>query len=174
MNLVQGIQQGAKNIFSQKVYLFVAVLASIFFFFLSSIVNNYFSFGSVSFTLLFEHISTLLSFLLPFASSIIILNSLLGGLLASASLFLILRQIRAGFVSGTTGILTSLIVPACPSCALGILGLGGIGSVLVYLPFKGAEIGFLSVVILSTLLLYVLAKASKTSCTLSSNRRKKK
>lgn len=65
-------------------------------------------------------------------------------------------------VGGST--LISIVGSGCASCGLPILALLGLGGSVAYLPFKGMELSYLSVILL-TISLYVLIKQNKiNSC----------
>ncbi len=50
----------------------------------------------------------------------------------------------------TMGTILGLAAPGCASCGIGLLSAVGLTSVIAYLPFKGIEIGFLSIALLLT------------------------
>ena len=80
------------------------------------------------------------------------------------SVFLVKRQISTEAYAGFASLLTGVLAPACPSCALGLLTLLGLGSFLTILPFKGAELGFLAVMVLLFSLAYLSKKIVTKGC----------
>lgn len=50
----------------------------------------------------------------------------------------------------TIGAILGVAAPGCASCGIGVLSVFGLTSSLAVLPFKGAEIGFISVALLAT------------------------
>jgi len=95
---------------------------------------------------------------------LVITLSLLAGIVTSFSIFIIRRQISTNFSGSITGIITAIIAPACPSCALGIFSVLGLGGLLTFLPFKGLEIGLISLIILIITLVYLAKKINTKSC----------
>tara|TARA_Y100000310_G_scaffold343027_1_gene448807 strand:+ start:4416 stop:4982 length:567 start_codon:yes stop_codon:yes gene_type:complete len=60
------------------------------------------------------------------------------------------RSLRSSInKSGTAGMMVGATAPACASCSIGLLSFIGLAGVLSYLPFKGKELGILSIGLLS-------------------------
>lgn len=83
---------------------------------------------------------------------IMILIAILTGMVISLITMKVRMKIKFKEHAGkkaTIGIVLGLFAPACASCGLGLISIVGLGSVLAYLPFKGIEIGILSVILLA-------------------------
>jgi len=59
--------------------------------------------------------------------------------------------------------LLGIVGSGCVACGLPILSLLGLGSSLAYLPYRGAELSYLSLVLLS-ISLFVLVRSRNSSC----------
>jgi hypothetical protein len=90
--------------------------------------------------------------------------SLLSGIVLSLSLFLLKRQLSYSAGIGLSGIITSILTPACSSCALGLAGILGIGGFLSVLPFKGMELGVVGIVLLLISIVYLSKKITMIIC----------
>ncbi len=94
---------------------------------------------------------------------VLILISTLAGVVASLSVYLIKRKFSSGIVGGS-GVLFSVVAPTCPSCSIGLLSMLGIGGFLSVLPFKGLELGFLSVILLLISVVFLSKKIVTKTC----------
>ncbi|MBI2666939.1 hypothetical protein HYX13_04975 [Candidatus Woesearchaeota archaeon] len=98
---------------------------------------------------------------------LLLTSSLLAGIVITFSSFLIKRQVAGGMESAEAslpGLILSILLPACPSCALSIFGLFGIGSSLAFLPLKGIEFGLLTLFVILISLFYLAKKVTTTVC----------
>ncbi len=83
----------------------------------------------------------------------LILISVLTGLLVA--LLIARTTVRRTPSSSTAGVISTLgmgtgaVLPGCASCGIGLAASLGLGSTLAALPFKGAEISLLAIVLLS-------------------------
>lgn len=130
--------------------------------------------------LLTDHFSWKLTFLLiqgifsSFTLSslfLLIASCLLAGMVITFSVFLIKRQVSGSTESAEAslpGIVLSILLPACPSCAPSIFGLFfglfGVGSSLAVLPLQGLEFGLLTVIVIMITLMYLSKKIVSTTC----------
>ena len=103
-------------------------------------------------------------------SSIVIL--ILVALLTGANFTLLFGKIRemksfkgVHFVVGGNSLL-GIIGSGCATCGLPILSLLGLGGSIMYLPFHGAELSYISFVLL-IISLYLLNKNNSKSCAVS-------
>ena len=102
----------------------------------------------------------------------------LTALLTGANLTLLVRQIKAlrtaqnlHFVVGGNTLL-GLVGSGCTACGLPILSILGISGSIIYLPFRGAEISYLAVVLLS-ISFYLLLRSvfEKEYCAIPSKKK---
>ena len=100
----------------------------------------------------------------------------LTAILTGANLTLLVRQIKLlhraqnlHFVVGGNTLL-GLVGSGCAACSLPILSLLGLSGSIIYLPFRGAEISYLAVILLS-ISFYLLLKSvfEKEYCVVPSN-----
>ena len=78
--------------------------------------------------------------------------SVLTGIVIALIVFKLRLKTRVknqGGVKATFGIILGLLAPSCASCGLGLISIVGLSSVPVFLPFKGMEIGILSIALLA-------------------------
>lgn len=142
-----------------KYFILFIVVASIFFLFnllvqnLSLLKTSITHYSLNTTFVLFSSILKGSFLLLPLHSRILLLLiSLLVGIVVMLIIFKIAaakKQALAGTKAATLGALVGLAVPACAACGIGLLSIIGLGSVLLYLPWKGIEISVLSVFLLS-------------------------
>ncbi len=99
----------------------------------------------------------------PASFIVLILISALGGMTLSFMAYLLRRQ--AGFsTAGPLGILASILIPACPSCAIGVIPFLGLGGFLSTLPFKGLAFSIIGIAILVASILFMSGKIVAASC----------
>lgn len=67
--------------------------------------------------------------------------------------------------------LFGIIGSGCAACGLPILSLLGLGGSVIYLPYHGAELSYLSFILLATSL-YLLLKNTSSACTISYEKNK--
>ena len=92
--------------------------------------------------------------------------SVLAGIVTAMTVFLVKRQVKWN-LKATSSILVSLIAPACPSCGIGLLSILGFGGFLAMLPFKGLELGFISIGLLGVSIIYLSNKITTKTCSIS-------
>jgi len=165
MKSLQNIKEALEEVYNRKMYYLYTFLVAGLMFTINALLRNYkllfpnFSL-SLFFTLLTGFPSTI-----PLASLInLIIISLLSGIVAAMSVFLVKRQISTRAYAGFTSLLTGVLAPACPSCALGLLTLLGLEVFLTILPFKGVELGVLAVMVLLFSLAYLSEKIVTKVC----------
>ncbi|MBI2665056.1 hypothetical protein HYX12_00355 [Candidatus Woesearchaeota archaeon] len=149
-----------KSVYSFKISLVLTVIGTAFFFIFPLVINNIgilFSEFSLS---LYGAISVMNVYSLVLLS----LTSVLAGIVMTMIFFLLQRQISGSIGLSLPGMFLSIIAPACPSCALGLLGILGLGGLLTILPFKGLELGFLGILLLSISLVHLVNKINATVC----------
>tara|TARA_Y100000310_G_C20653794_1_gene800897 strand:+ start:910 stop:1410 length:501 start_codon:yes stop_codon:yes gene_type:complete len=162
MKYLDDVLLAMKDVYASKRYIFFSVIVSFLIFSFNLLINNY--------RLVFSDFSLVPSLLLGSLSSIslgplifIILMSLMAGIVLAFSLYLVSRQM-SGASASASGIVVSLIAPACPSCAIGLLSVLGVGGFVSVLPFKGLELGVLGVIILGVSLVYLSKKVNVKVC----------
>lgn len=165
MKFIQNIKKALKEVFSQKKYYLYTILAASLMFTINALLRNYkLLFLNFSFSLFFIFLVGFPS-TIPLSSLInLIIISLLSGIVVAMSVFLVRRQISMEAYTGFASLLTGVLAPACPSCALGLLTLLGLGSFLAILPFKGAELGVLAIIVLFFSLTYLSKKIITIVC----------
>ena len=154
-----------KQVYNEKQYLVITVVAALLLFSLNAIIRNYqLLVSQFSFQLLFFLILGLKTTftLVGFISLIVI--SLLGGMVIAYSAFLIRRQLSLSVGVGAPSILAAVLAPACPSCAVGLFGILGLGGFLTFLPWKGQEFNVVAIIIALLSLAYLSQKITATTC----------
>lgn len=165
MKYTNNIKEALNQVYSEKRYILFSGLFSIFVFSFNAAIRNYkLLFSEFSVSLLLNLIIGLHSTMSPVSLVFLILISLLSGIVFSLSIFLLRRQITYSAGIGLSGIITSILTPACSSCALGLAGVLGISGVLSLLPFKGLELGILGIVLLGMSIMYLSGKISTKVC----------
>jgi len=148
------------EVLSRKRYTAIFILTSFIFFSFGVIPKNirllYALIGNIT---LFDYIKViLLLYYAWFKNNLIhtiiifITISLLVGITFSLVIFKINAKKKfKGTLpkSGSAGIILGILVPACLPCGIGLLSILGFASALTFLPFKGLEVGLISVVLLS-------------------------
>ncbi len=66
--------------------------------------------------------------------------------------------------ASSSGVLLSILAPACPSCGIGVLSVVGFGSVGAALPLGGQEIGLLGILVLGVSILFVSKQIAAPHC----------
>lgn len=159
MKYTNNIKEALNQVYSEKRYIIFSGLFSIFVFSFNAAIRNYkLLFSGFSVSLLLNLIIGVHSTMSPLSYFFLIIISLLSGIVFSLSLFLLQRQIMYSAGIGLSGIITSILTPACSSCALGLAGILGISGVLSLLPFKGLELGVLGIGLLLVSLVYLSGK----------------
>ena len=167
MKQINTIYAAFQQVYARKRYYFLSFSFGFLIFAFHSFLNNY--------SLVIHEFSPRLIFLLLMGTlttrttmSLLLLTviSILGGIVFTAAVYLLRRQVTSGVKTGFLGIFMSVIAPACSSCALGILGLLGLGGVLVLLPFKGQELTALAIIILFFSLHSLAKKIVAATCTI--------
>lgn len=168
MDHFQNVVRATREVYSNKSYFAITFLSSILLFSFNALWRNK--------QLLTDHFSWKLTFLLiqgifsSFTLSslfLLIASCLLAGMVITFSVFLIKRQVSGSTESAEASlpsIVLSILLPACPSCALSIFGLLGVGSSLAILPLQGLEFGLLTVIVIVITLMYLSKKIILTTC----------
>ncbi|MEK6809900.1 MAG: hypothetical protein AABY40_04445 [Nanoarchaeota archaeon] len=165
MKQITAIVDTLKEVYSEKKYLLCSGFFSALVFSLNAVIGNYkLFFSEFSFKLFFNLVVSAHNTMSTASFVFLILISLLSGIVFSLSIFLFKRQISYSAGIGFTGIASSVLAPACSSCALGLAGILGISGILSLLPFKGLELGMLGIVLLSASILYLSGKISVKVC----------
>lgn len=164
MNHRQKVVAACKEVFSQPKYVAIALLATVILASLNLLITNYqLILNNFSLTLLYSLTIIALVNGPLFTSSILLSTSLLAGMVFSMSLFIMAKQLRAGLGAGST-VLVSVLLPSCPSCALGPLTALGLGGLLAFLPFNGLELSFAAIVLLMVTIVYLSNKITAKVC----------
>lgn len=168
MKYVNNVLDALKEGHSLKKYFFVTLAVAFFLFLFNTLVNNYrILFSNFSFSLLFSLLKGTLASMTSVSIVLLVIMSVLAGVVISMTLFLVQRQIKGSIGASTSGILVSLIAPACPSCAIGLLSVLGIGGFLAFLPFKGLELGFFGIGLLGVSTVYLSNKITTKTCSIA-------
>ncbi|MBI2582349.1 hypothetical protein HYV87_04465 [Candidatus Woesearchaeota archaeon] len=159
------IKEALDQVYSERRYFLFSGLFAFLMFSLNALIGNYkLIFSEFSLLLVFDLLVSVHSTMSAVSFIFLLIVSLLSGVVFSLSLFLVKRQLSYGAGIGLSGIIASVLTPACSSCALGLTGILGIGGFLSVLPFKGLELGVLSIVLLGVSLVYLSGKIVAKVC----------
>lgn len=165
MKHVHNTQEALKEVYAEKKYWVFSGLFSLLVFSLNALIGNYKLIASQFSSLLLLDLIVSAHSTMPATSFVFLLIiSLLSGVVFSFSIFLFRRQITYSAGVGLTGIVSSVLAPACSSCALGLAGILGVSGVLSLLPFKGLELGVLGIMLLGVSIIYLSEKISTKVC----------
>ncbi len=165
MKYVNKVREALKEVYSSKKYVVVTFSVALVIFLFNTLVNNYrILFSDFSFSLFFSLLLGTLASMTTFSVVLLIVMSVLAGIVLAMTVFLVKKQVQGSVGAGSSGILVSLVAPACPSCAIGLLSVLGAGGFLSVLPFKGLELGFLGVSLLSLSTVYLSNKITTKTC----------
>ena len=158
-------REALKEVYSKKKYFLFSGLCSLLVFSLNAVIGNYrLLWPDFSLVLFFDLVFNAHKSMSVISLLFLIIISLLSGIVFSLSLFLLKRQIGYSSGIGLSGIITSVLTPACSSCALGLAGILGIGGFLSLLPFKGLELGVLGILLLLVSVVYLSRKITVVVC----------
>ena len=161
-----------KRVFSNIRYIFLAMIIAILFYALNVLIANYKTItsfylslgflGTIKFFFIlmfgFYNLILLSSFI-----SLVIISILLGMLFSLISYKIIsLKNFdkKYGFIP-SLGVLLGALAPGCAACGIGLASTLGLSAVfLTFLPLKGLELSFLSIL----LLIIAIFKTSNNSC----------
>ena len=170
MKYVNQVQEALNEVYAEKKYFVLSALFSLAVFSLNALIGNFKLIASqFSLPLIFDLIISTHSTMSTVSFVFLLIISLLSGVVFSLSIFLVKRQISYGAGIGFSGIIASVLTPACSSCAPGLAGVLGIGGFLGVLPFKGMELGVLGIVLLSVSLMYLSGKIVTKTCEVKKN-----
>ena len=165
MKYLNNTTQALSEVYAEKKYFVYSGLFSLVVFSLNALIGNFKLIASqFSLPLIFDLIASTHSTMSTVSFVFLVIISLLSGVVFSLSLFLVKRQLSYGAGIGLSGIVASVLTPACSSCALGLAGVLGIGGFLSVLPFKGMELGVLGIVLLGVSLVYLSGKITTKIC----------
>ena len=165
---IKTIKEALKETYKRGRYLALTLVTATLIFLFNSLINNYkVLLSKFSFGLLLSLIAGTLTAISTISLISLIIFSILSGIVISMSVLLIQRQISNSIAEGSSSILISLIVPACPSCAFGLLSIIGLGGFLALLPFKGLELGFLGIILLLFFTVSLSKKITKKTCAIN-------
>jgi hypothetical protein len=168
MKYIKSFNQAWKKVYANKLYVGVSVVFALLIFSFNTVINNYsLLLNEFSFSLLFTLIGGSTVSMTKSSLVLIVLMSVLAGIVLSFSLYLLKRQFvtaASAATAGSSGLLVSILTPACPSCAIGFLSVLGLGGFLGLLPFKGLELSFLGLGILVYSLVFLSGKINSTLC----------
>jgi len=167
MKDITKVKEAFREVYSEKKYFFFSGFFSAAVFSLNATIGNYkLLWSEFSFKLFFDLVISAHSSMLLISFIFLVIVSLLSGIVFSLSLFLLRRQVSYSAGIGLSGIITSILTPACSSCALGLAGILGIGGFLSVLPFKGLELGILGILLLLFSVVYLSRKITTQICEL--------
>ncbi len=165
MRHLNNILQALAEVYATKKYFAYSGLFSLLVFSLNALIGNFKLIASqFSLLLIFDLIASTHSTMSAVSFAFLVIISVLSGIIFSLSLFLVKRQISYGAGIGLSGIIASILTPACSSCALGLTGILGIGGFLSILPFKGMELGVLGILLLGVSLVFLSRKIVSNVC----------
>ncbi|MEK6939892.1 MAG: hypothetical protein AABX31_04140 [Nanoarchaeota archaeon] len=165
MRRLNNILQAVAEVYVEKKYFVYSGLFSLLVFSLNALIGNFKLIASqFSLLLIFDLLASAHTTMSAVSFAFLVIISLLSGIIFSLSLFLVKRQISYGAGIGLSGIIASILTPACSSCALGLAGILGISGFLSVLPFKGMELGVLGIILLGSSLVYLSGKITTKAC----------
>jgi len=170
MKKLNHIIRALHEVYSEKKYFLFSGIFSLSVFSFNAAIRNYkLLFSEFSISLFLNLVLSAHSSMSLISFVFLVVVSLLSGVVFSLSLFLLRRQVTYSAGIGLSGIITSILTPACSSCALGLAGILGIGGFLSVLPFKGLELGVLGIILLGVSLLYLSGKIATKFCDVKKN-----
>ena len=156
---INSVTPAIKAVYHKKYPWIVTAIAALLIFSLNIIVINLpLLFKQFSFKLLWYLIIGGVVIAKPSSLAVLTLIALLGGVVISMSMFLVARQVQSSAAHGIFGLLITTIIPACPSCTLGVISLIGLGGIFSILPFKGLELGWIVLLLLIGSILFLSKK----------------
>ncbi|MDP3697990.1 MAG: hypothetical protein Q8R47_00230 [Nanoarchaeota archaeon] len=165
MRYLNKIQEALYEVYSERKYFLFSGLFSLSVFSLNALIGNFKLIASqFSLPLIVDLIISTHSTMSTVSFLFLVIISVLSGIVFSLSLFLVKRQISYGAGIGLSGIIASVLTPACSSCALGLAGILGMSSFLSVLPFRGMELGVLGIILLGASLVYLSGKIATKVC----------
>lgn len=148
-----------KKILSSPKYLSIILISTIIFYLLNVIILQWSNlrFISITYILLligpgfYENVT-----LITFYSTIIlgILTGFLISLLHYRYLAAKQQVTKLNFLA-SAGLFLGILAPGCASCGIGLIAVFGLSSTFISLPFQGAEISLISIIILGFTTYYV-------------------
>ena len=168
MNYLKNCIQAGKTVYQNKGYLGITVFSSLILFSFNALFRNWrILWENFSLKLFFSLIGGIFTSFSPASLFLLIISDLLAVIVVTFSIFLIKRQVaeRAENAEASLpGLILSILLPACPSCALSIFGLIGVGSSLAFLPLQGLEFGLLTIGVILISLSYLAKKITAAVC----------
>jgi len=160
---INNIFSAYKEVYANKWYFLITLITAAVLFSLNAVIRNYkLLFHDFTFSLLWSLIMGLGVTFTRWGLFSLMAISLGAAMVLSFSLYLIRRQTRS--TAGIPGLLAALLAPACPACALNLFGMIGLGSVVAFLPFKGAELSLAGIIIVIISIVYVSGKVVAQTC----------
>ncbi len=155
------IRRGLCEVFQKPLYLGIALLTAIIFFLLNILLPNLKALKTVIASTTMSQAITFIGALLQGGINsitttslyVLIIISLLIGIVLSLLIYKVKMVKMFSMQDGKTttiGAILGLAAPGCASCGIGVLSAVGLTSTLAYLPFKGMEIGLISIALLMT------------------------
>lgn len=155
------IRKGLWEVFQKPAYLGIALLAAILFFLINILLPNLKALKTVIAEATSGQVITFIGALIQGGVNsitttslyVLVIISLLIGIVLSLLLYKVKMVKMFSMQDGkatTIGAILGLAAPGCASCGIGVLSAVGLTSTLAYLPFKGVEIGLVSIALLMT------------------------
>lgn len=148
--MISNLKKAFIEVYKEKESYPITVISTILIYSVNAIVRNYQLIFSKNFSwlILFSLIHGFHRTIPVYSVFYLITISSLTGVLVSMSYYLVKRQINSGIYTSGTGVIMSILAPACSSCAIGIFGLLGLSGIVTILPFKGIELGIVGVIVI--------------------------
>lgn len=153
------IKKGLKEVFQKPVYVVLAIGVAVCFFLVNMLLPNIKTLESAFMSMMTSEavIFTMaliqggINSITPISLYVLGIISTLIGILVSLITYKV-KMIKVFSMQDgkatTIGAILGLAAPGCASCGIGLLSAVGLTSTLAYLPFKGTEIGVLSIALL--------------------------
>ena len=171
MKYIKITQEAIKETYSSKEYFLVTLAAALVLFLFNVLVSNYrILFSDFSFPLLFSLTAGMLASMTALSIMLLFIMLVLAGIATAMTVLLVKRQVKWNLKATSSSILVSLIAPACPSCGIGLFSVLGFSGFLAMLPFKGSEVGFISIGLLGVSIIYLSNKIVTKTCNAAPNR----
>jgi hypothetical protein len=182
---IKKVIEPIKKVLTRRKYSLIFLLTVFIFFSISILSKNFKTIIILSEKLSLNEFSSFLFSLYkggiisnpPHSTTILLTISILLGLVVSLMFFKIdaNKSFKGNLTkSGTIGAFLGVAAPVCAPCGIGLLSLVGIGGALLFLPFKGLEIGLLSIVLLSYSVISLGSDINSCNkCTVEVNKKRK-
>ncbi|HIH11581.1 TPA: hypothetical protein HA241_05290 [Candidatus Woesearchaeota archaeon] len=175
MKTIQILKEGLRDTYSKPFSFLITVIVAVIIFAFNILIYNY---SIIATTFSWKLVLFLLGGVTAsrgiVATAILTLISILTGVVVAQTVYILRRQREWNAGVGTSSIIASIIAPTCAPCALSLFGILGIGGFLTILPFKGAELSILAIIVLIGSVTYLSKKITTKICPVDTKKKIKK